>query len=168
MRGTWTVAALFAALFLFGGCREQKPGEHAVLAGKVFIFNYRIAEATYVVTLTKTKPFADGAMAVASFENPAGGAPLIVHQKIWPNSEKIVLESPALTCVRKDRPYAITISLLEPSGAELQRIDTTLTSSLDQDVLPDKPLVVGPVYTPNPELAGNPGGKTGEAKNCPP
>jgi hypothetical protein len=168
MKRLVAVFAVLAGLFVIGGCREQGADGYVALSGKVFIFNYRIAEATYVVTLTKTKPFADGAMAVASFENPAGGAPLIVHQKIWPNSEKIVLESPALTCVRKDRPYAITISLLEPSGAELQRIDTTLTSSLDQDVLPDKPLVVGPVYTPNPELAGNPGGKTGEAKNCPP
>ena len=26
-------------------------------------------------------------------------------------------------------------------------------------MLPDRPLVVGPVYTPNPELAGHPDGK---------
>ena len=168
MRTLFVAAALFAALLLAGGCREQKPGEYAAITGKVFIFNYRIAEATYVVTLAKAQPFADGSMAVASFENPAGGAPLVVRQKIWPNAAKIVLESPALTCVRKDRPYAIVVTLLDPAGTELQRIDTTLASSLDQDVLPDQPLVVGPVYTPNPELAGNPGGKTGEAKSCPP
>ena len=167
MRTMFTAAALSAALLLAGGCREQKPGEFATITGKVFIFNYRIAEATYVVTLAKAQPFADGSMAVASFENPAGGAPLVVRQKIWPQSDKIVLESPALTCVRKDRPYDIAISLLDPAGVELQRIDTTLTSTLDQDVLPDKPLVVGPAYTPNPELADSPGGKTGETKNCP-
>lgn len=167
MKIRFAVAIVIAVLLIAGGCREQKPGEYAVLSGKVFIFNYRIAEATYVVTLAKTQPIADGAIAVASFENPAGGAPLVVRQKVWPHLEKIVLESPALTCVRKDKPYAIAISLLDPNGAELQRIDTTLTSSLDQDVLPDKPLVVGPAYTPNPELAGNPGGKTGAAKSCP-
>ena len=121
-----------------------------------------------MVTLAKARPFEDGSVAVASFENPAGGAPLVVQQKIWPHAAKIVLESPALACVRKDRPYAIAITILDPAGVQLQQIDTTLTSSLDQDVLPDKPLVVGPVYTPNPDLAGNPGGKTGELKSCPP
>ena len=167
MRRAVALTVLLCTGLTAGGCREQKEGEYAELSGKVFIFNYRIAEATYVVTLAKLRPFADGSVAVASFDNPAGGAPLIVRQKIWPHSEKIVLESPALTCVRKDRPYGISISILDPGGAQLQKIDTTLTSSLDQDVLPDKPLVVGPVYTPNPDLAGNPGGKTGEEKHCP-
>jgi hypothetical protein len=168
MKIRFAAAALFLAMLFSSGCREQKPGEYAVLTGKVFIFNYRIAEASYVVTLAKAQPFADGSMVIASFENPAGGAPIVVRQKIWPQAAKIVLESPAIECVRKDKPYAIVISIVDPAGAQLQKIETTLTSSLDQDVLPDKPLVVGPVYTPNPELGGNPGSKTGEPKNCSP
>ena len=159
--------AALATMFLVGGCRDQRADDYVTLTGKVFIFNYRIAEANYVVTLGKSKPLAEGSVAVATFENPAGGEPLIVQQKIWPQAAKIVLESPPLTCVRKGRAYSITITIADGGGQELQRIETTLTSSLDQDVLPDKPLVVGPVYTPNPELARNPGGKTGETKNCP-
>lgn len=167
MTSRLATASLIAAILLTGGCREQKPGEYAVVTGKIFIFNYRIAEATYVVTLVKQQPFAEGSIAVASFENPAGGEPLVVKQQIRSFSDKIVLESPPLKCVRAHRDYEISISLVEPSGTILQRIDTTLASTLDQDVLPDKPLVVGPVYTPNPELAGNPGGKTGEKHDCP-
>ena len=51
-----------------------------------------------------------------------------------------------------------------------QTIDTTITSSLDQTILPDRPLVVGPVYTPNPDLAGHPDGKLPEGTGvaCPP
>jgi hypothetical protein len=162
-----TFWAALAAMLLVGGCREQSADEYVTLSGKVFIFNYRIAEANYVVTLGKSKPLAEGSVAVATFENPAGGEPLIVRQKIWPEAAKIVLESPPLTCVRKGRAYSITITIADAGRQEVQRIETTLTSSLDQDVLPDKPLVVGPVYTPNPELAGNPGGKTGETKACP-
>ena len=55
-------------------------------------------------------------------------------------------------------------------GAIMQTIKTMMTSSLDQKILPDRPLVIGPAYTPNPELAGRPGGKldvTNEA-GCPP
>ena len=161
------VCAVLAAMLLAGGCREQRADDYVALTGKVFIFNYRIAEATYVVTLGKSKPLAEGSVAVATFENPAGGEPLIVRQKISPKAAKIVLESPPLSCVRKGRAYGISISIADAGGQVLQHMETTLTSSLDQDVLPDKPLVVGPVYTPNPELAGNPGGKTGETKNCP-
>ena len=167
MKRKHAFAALLAALVLTTGCREQASGEYVTLTGKVFIFNYRIAEASYVVTLGTVRQLTEGSVALASFENPAGGEPFVVRQKVSPNAEKIVLESPPLACVRKGKAYQISITIMDAGGMELQRIETTLTSSLDQDVLPDKPLVVGPIYTPNPELAGNPGGKTGEKKNCP-
>jgi hypothetical protein len=107
---------------------------------------------------------------VAAFENPAGGEPIVVRQKIWPNLAKTTIESPPLQCVVKDRPYAVTIRIEAADGTVLQTIETTMTSSENQDLLPDRPLVVGPVYTPNPELAGHPDGKLpGAAKEpCPP
>lgn len=166
MKHVFAISAM-TALLLAGGCREQVSGDHVKLTGKIFVFNYRIAEAAYVVTLGKTRPIEEGAIAIASFENPAGGDPLVVRQKIWPQAEKIVLESPPLSCVRKGRPYRIAILIEDVRGTNLQSIETTLTSTLDQDVLPDKPLVTGPAYEPNPELAGNPGGKMGEPDKCP-
>ena len=49
-------------------------------------------------------------------------------------------------------PYQVTIRLLDKDGKELQRIERPYKSNLDQAILPEKPLVVGPGYTPNPDL----------------
>ncbi|TIM60441.1 MAG: hypothetical protein E5Y58_34155, partial [Mesorhizobium sp.] len=118
---------------------------------KLVVFNYRLARATFVVTLRPLQPMGEGQAAVASFQNPAGGEPLIVEQKVWPKLGKVSLESPALSCIVKDKPYAISISIKDANGAILQKIDTTLMSTQDQSVLPDRPLVIDQLYTPNPE-----------------
>jgi len=152
-------AALTAAVAL-GACRDSGgDGKLFEVSGRVGVFNYRLARATYVVTLRPLQPMGEGQVAVASFQNPAGGAPLVVEQKVWPKLDKVSLESPALTCIVKDKPYAISISTKGSDGTELQKIDTTLISSEDQSILPDRPLVVDQLYTANPDLAGHPDGK---------
>ncbi|MER8675992.1 hypothetical protein NKI32_27905 [Mesorhizobium sp. M0761] len=158
-------AALIAAVAL-GACRDTGgDGKLFEVSGKVVVFNYRLARATYVVTLRPLQPMGEGQVAVASFQNPAGGPPLVVEQKVWPKLDKVSLESPALTCIVKDKPYAISISIRGPDGTFLQKIDTTLMSSEDQSILPDRPLVVDQLYTANPDLAGHPDGKLpGEPK----
>lgn len=158
------VPRAFLVLALFGmlgvsACRESGgEGEYFRIDGKIFVFNYRVATATYLVNLVPLRPVEEGQMAVVSFEDPAGGEPLVVRQKIWPKMPKTTVESPPLRCVVKDRPYAISIRIEGPDGSVRQTIETTLASVDDQSILPDKPLVVGPLYTPNPELKGNPGG----------
>ena len=155
------VVALLAAATL-GACRDTgTDGEDGLfeISGKLFVFNYRLARATYVVTLRPLRPMQEGQVAVASFQNPAGGEPLVVEQKIWPKLGKVSLESPALFCIVKDKPYAIAISIKDAEGAVLQTIDTTLMSTQDQSVLPDRPLVIDQLYTPNPDLVGHPDGK---------
>lgn len=159
--------ALLVFLAACSGCRESGTDEYLVLTGKVFIFNYRIATATYVVTFGKARPIPDGSSVVALFENPAGGEALRVEQKVWPHLDKVSLESPPLSCVVKDRPYDFTVSLIGPDKKTLQSIHSTLTSTLDQSILPDRPLVVGPVYTPNPELVGHPDGKNSALEKTP-
>ena len=152
------------------GCRdESRPGKLFEISGKLFVFNYRVATATYLVTLKPLGPVEDGQTAVAAFEDPAGGPPIVVRQRIWPKLDRTVLESPPLRCVAKDRPYAVTIRIEGADSTVRQEIATTIISNLDQSVLPDRPLVVGPVYTPNPELAGRPGGKLDgdPAADCP-
>ncbi|WP_095200822.1 hypothetical protein [Mesorhizobium carmichaelinearum] len=160
-------AALIAAVAL-GACRDtgkDSEGKLFEISGKIFVFNYRLARATYVVTLRPLQPMGEGQVAVASFQNPAGGAPLVVEQKVWPKLDKVSLESPALTCIVKNKPYAIAISIKGADGAVLQKIDTTLMSTEDQSILPDRPLVVDQLYTANPDLAGHPDGKLpGEPK----
>jgi hypothetical protein len=147
-------AAAAIAGLLVAGCRDTgKEGEYFVLDGKLFVFNYRVATATYLVNIKPVRQVGDGQMAVVSFEDPAGGAPIIVREKIWPRMEKTTLNSPPVFCIVKDKPYAVSIRIEDASGALLQQIDTTMTSSQDQTLLPDKPLVVGPLYTPNPEAS---------------
>ena len=52
-----------------------------------------------------------------------------------------------------------------PTARFLQKIDTTLMSTEDQSILPDRPLVIDQLYTANPDLAGHPDGKLpGEPK----
>ena len=64
----------------------------------------------------------------------------------------------------------VSIVIEGEDGKALQKLETTVVSSLDQIVLPDAPLVVGPGYTPNPELAGRPGGDLppDQVEACPP
>jgi len=158
---------VLAAALLLAACRDAGPLFE--LTGRVFIFNPRVASATYVITLRPLAADRRAARIVAAFENPAGGEDLVVTQRIWPNADKVALESPPLTCVAKDRTYRVTIRVEDGAGAVLQRLDTTVTSTLDQSVMPDAPLVVGPAYDPNPALAGHPDGKIPGARRpvCP-
>jgi len=157
-RGLLAIALL--GLIGVAACRESGgEGEYFRIDGKIFVFNYRVATATYLVNLAPLQPVEEGQTAVVSFEDPAGGEPLVVRQKIWPKMPKTSIESPPLRCVVKDRPYAISVKIEGPDGAVRQTIETTLASVDDQSILPDRPLVVGPLYTPNPELAGHPDGK---------
>jgi hypothetical protein len=160
-------ALLFTALL--GACRDSGKEQLFAMSGKLFEFNYRLGIATYVVTLKPLRPVGEGQVAVVRFENPAGGDPLVVNQKIWPKLPHITLTSPPLKCVVKDKPYSVSIRIEDAGGALLQSFDTTMTSSLDQSVLPDRPLVTGPVYELNKELAGHADGKLpGEPKpDCP-
>ena len=94
---------------------------------------------------------------------------IVVRQKIWPKLTHVTLESPPLTCVIKDKPYAVSIHIEAADGQVVQKLDTTVTSSLDQSILPDRPLVVGPVYELNKDLKGHPDGVLPDApkQDCP-
>ncbi len=168
MRHVRCLSAVVALLAGLAACAEP-PKDYLELTGKVFLFNVRLADATIVVTLRKLKDATAGASLVTDFEDPAGGEPLRVTQKIWPGPN-ITIESPSLTCIVKGKPYAITIQLVDQSGTELQKIATTLASELGQEALPDRPLVVGPGYDANPALAGHANGKLPDRPQlkCPP
>lgn len=168
----WRTLALgtgLLAAMMLGACSQSEEGQYFEVSGRLFEFNYRLARATYVVTLNPLRPMEDGQVAVASFENPAGGAPFVVKQPVWPKMRHITLTSPALTCVVKDKPYGVSIRIEDPNGKLLQALQTTLISSEDQSVLPDRPLVTGPVYELNPELKDHPDGRLPGAEKpvCP-
>ena len=143
------VAVLGLAAMALAGCRDTGSGDYVTLDGKIFVFNYRLAMATYLVNLKLLRKPVDGMAAVASFENPAGGAPIEARERLWPQNPRATLNSPPVFCIVKDRPYKVEIRIVDAQGQVIQRIETTVTSNQDQSVLPDQPLVMGPHYTPN-------------------
>ncbi|KQS68060.1 hypothetical protein ASG39_06970 [Rhizobium sp. Leaf371] len=145
------VLGLLAAA-LSAGCQRETGSGPTEVSGRLFVFNYRIARAHYMITLRRTGVLPDPALAVATFEDPRGGAPLVTRTKIFPFWDTIVLESPPIHCVRKDRPYTVGIRILDGAGKVVQSIETTAISTVDQTVLTAKPLVVGPGYAINPDI----------------
>ncbi len=162
-------SALLLMPLLLVGCRDSGKDSAFELAGRLVVFNYREAKVTYLVNLVPLQPIAEGETAVMTLDNPAGGDPIVITQKLFPNHQKVTLESPPLECIVKDKPYKVSIRIEGNGGALLQSIETTMVSSQDQSMLPDKPLVVGPGYQPNPELAGHPDGRLpgGRGVSCP-
>jgi hypothetical protein len=153
---------ILAALVLMSalsGCREIQEDQFVEISGRIFVFNYRVAIASYVVTLGRLRQLPDGASLRTAFDDPAGGAPIVVRQKVWPGLDKIAIESPPLFCIVKDKPYKFIIELETADGKVLQRLESEVVSNLDQSAMPDRPLVAGPAYDPNPELKGRADGK---------
>jgi hypothetical protein len=155
-----SVFACMAFVMFLSGCRDESREGYMRIAAQLLVFNYRISEANFVVTLAKVRAVPEGAVLVGKFENPAGGEKIIVEHKVWPKAEKISLESPALYCIKKDVHYAFEVVLRGPDGTALQEFKSTIESTLDQSALPDKPLVVGPGYEPNPDLKNSKTGQT--------
>lgn len=163
------LAALVAAAALLGACRDTGKDALFEISGRLVVFNYREATLTYVVTLKPLRPVGAGQVAVTTMDDPAGGAPLVFSSRLFPGQAKATIESPPLECVVKDRPYAVSLVVRSGAGEALQKLETTITSNLDQSILPDRPLVIGPVYELNPDLAEHPDGKLpeGDGVECP-
>ena len=152
MTDLWKAVSFAALALALTACQRDDMEKPLVISGKVFIFNYRVAQATAVITPARNGAMPDESYVETRFENPAGGAPHLTRSRIFPFWKKVTVESPPMRCIAKDRPYAVLIRIVDADGRELQSIETTIFSSLDQTILPSKPLVVGPVYTKNPEV----------------
>ncbi|HSO48668.1 MAG TPA: hypothetical protein VLQ68_12150 [Rhizobiaceae bacterium] len=152
-----TAFALAAIVLTMTGCQRPPEGFFSV-SGRIFVFNYRLAYAHYLVTLQRTRAVPEGMRYVARFEDPAGGEPLAAERKIFPAQDKLVIESPHVECVKKDRPYAVKVDIVDTAGKVVQTLETTVVSDLDQSILPREPLVTGPAYQPNAN-ARDAGGK---------
>jgi hypothetical protein len=161
--------ALIVCLLVLAACKDESRQGYIALQGRIFIFNPRVATAVYSVSVAATKPIPEGSKAVFTFENPAGGSPMVKELKVRGGETKLGLESDELQCVKKGRPYAFSVTLLDSAGKELQRIDSSITSTLDQSILPEAPLSFGPTFIPNTELKRGPDGKFIRTKpqNCP-
>jgi hypothetical protein len=162
--------ALFFVVLLLTGCKDEARQSYMSLQARVFIFNPRMATAVYAVGVSVLKDIPAGSRVVFTFEDPAGGPMMRKELKVVGGETKLGLESNELSCIKAGKPYAISVQLLDAAGAELQRIDSSVTSTLDQSVLPEAPLTVGPGYDPNTDLKRAPDGTFIRTKpqSCPP
>ena len=143
---------LVVIVVLFAGC-DDAPSDapYVEFTGGGFIFNYRLATAEYgfVVRMRRQPP--TGTVLEASFEDPAGGPPLVVRAVHAWRQTGHSFQSPPVTGVRAGRDYRVELRLLVPAtggGAPsvLATYTKTLRSELDQSALPDEPLAPGPGY----------------------
>ncbi len=145
----------FAAVLALAGC--SRSGPYLDISGGGFIFNYRLAEAYAGFIAAPLRTLPDHARIEATFQNPAGGPPIVISKDVTPGRREYSFTTDALKGIKANTDYAVTVRLISADGKEIEKIDKTLHSDLDQSILGDKPLTVGPGYTPNPALA--PGGQ---------
>ena len=149
-RAAWLILLAFLTI---SACVDQS--QYLELAGGGFIFNYRNATATYGIILLPRKDPPPGAVIEANFENPAGGDPIALSRPAR-GGGRIEFETPPLAGVEKDRPYRVMVLLKSANGEELQRIEHNYSSDLDQSVLPEHPLAIGPGYQRNVDESATP------------
>jgi hypothetical protein len=138
---------IVCAALLLSAC--NRSGDYLAVAGGGFVFNYRIAEATYGIALKPMREIPADAVIEARFDNPVGGAPFVVRKAGPFNPTRITLATPPLAGVEKGKPYKAVVVLSDGDGETLQKIEKTFVSDLDQSVLPERPLAIGPGYQKN-------------------
>jgi len=139
------------ALAALAACSSEETGPYFEIAGGGFIFNYRIAEATAGVVVVPKRTLPEGGTLKATFEDPAGGAPVVMVEKIAPKKKRYDFDTPPLSGIKAKTDYVMTVQLFDADGNEVFKAEKALRSDLDQTVLPEKPLTVGPGYARNPE-----------------
>ena len=119
--------------------------------GGGFVFNYRVADAFYGFTAAVIRPLPTGSVIEASFENPAGGEPFVVRQRVGTESIRYSLRTPPLQGIEADKPYAVKIRVLDRDDRKvLWAHERSYRSEIASEVMPEQPLTVGPGYARNP------------------
>ncbi len=135
---------LVAAVVLAACDNADKP--YLAFAGGGFIFNYRQATADYGFVARVERALPAGGVIEAQFDNPAGGAPIVVRQDVRAGRRSYVFRTPPLRGVRANHDYQVVLRLLDTQKTEIASYKTSYRSSADQSVLPGSPPVVGPGY----------------------
>lgn len=159
LRATMAAAALVALLFAAGWLTRQDPDERPYLdiLGGGFVFNYRVADNFYGFTAIVRRPLESGSIIEAEFEDPAGGDPIMVRERVSPMTDRYAMRTPALHGIEANKPYRVTIRVLDRlETKEIWSATRSYSSQIGQERTPEKALTVGPGYHLNPE---NPDGK---------
>lgn len=153
----WILSAtlVFAVLVGIGWLTREDPADkpYLAIAGSGFLFNYRIAEASYGFTAMVVRPLPTGTIIEASFEDPAGGEDLLIRRRVGTGTARYGFQSPPVSGVEPHKPYRVSVTVIdreEKSAEPIWRHSFTVASQLGDDILPDKPLTIGPGYMRNP------------------
>lgn len=143
-------------LFALGWATREDPRDKPYLhiAGGGFLFNYRIAEVSYGFTAMVARPIPTGTIIEASFEDPQGGRDLIVRRRVGTDTARYGFQSPPVRGVAAHHPYRVTVTVIDrerKNPEPIWRHSFTIASQISDDVMPERPLTVGPGYTRNLE-----------------
>lgn len=145
--------ALLAVLFAAGWATRIDPNDKPVIAvlGGGFILNYRIADHYYGFTAVVQKPLESGSIIEAVFEDPAGGAPIVLRQRVSPATNRYDFRTPSLTGIEARRPYRVQVRVLDrEETGEIYATELAFGSDVGSESLPAAPLTIGPGYARNP------------------
>ncbi|MEZ5812139.1 MAG: hypothetical protein R3D45_12075 [Rhizobiaceae bacterium] len=146
--------ALVAVLLAVGWMTREDPAAKPYLKvlGRGFLFNYRVADVTYGFTAIVIRPLPVGSVIEADFEDPQGGPPVTVRQRVGTDTVRYGFQSPPVRGVEAGKPYRVTLRVFDREEKERLWTDTfTVTSQISDTVVPDEPLTIGPGYALNPD-----------------
>ncbi|SEB61965.1 hypothetical protein SAMN05216452_2470 [Nitratireductor aquibiodomus] len=146
--------ALCAVLFTIGWFTRNDPSQepYIKILGGGFMFNYREAEVFYGFTAQVVRPLASGSIIEATFDDPSGGAPLVVSERVSTMTERYALRTPPVRGVEARKPYHVSIRVYDRQKTSLLwQTEMDFTSQISDRVVPDKPLTIGPGYHLNPD-----------------
>jgi len=149
--------ALCAVLFVVGWFLREDPSAEPYLKimGGGFMFNYRNTDVYYGFTAIVSRPLASGSIIEAAFEDPAGGKPHVVSERVSTMTDRYALRSPSVRGVEAGKPYHVAIKVYDRERKRLiWETERSYTSQISDTVVPDKPLTIGPGYHRNPETIG--------------
>jgi hypothetical protein len=148
---------LLAGLFAVGWATRIDPSDKPVIAvvGGGFILNYRLADYYYGFTAVVQKPLESGSIIEATFEDPGGGAPIVVRERVSPATNRYDFRTPPLSGIEAQKPYKVTVRVLDrQETGELYAAEFAYKSDVSDAKLPKAPLTVGPGYAKNPQTGG--------------
>lgn len=139
--------SLCTVLFAVGWFTREDPAEKSYLqvSGGGFIFNYRTAEAFYGFTADVLRPVEVGSILEATFENPSGGDPYVVSDRLTARTTTYSLRTPPLQGIAAHKPYIVAIRLYDRQHDNLiWEMQRSYSSQLSDEVMPKHPLTIGP------------------------
>lgn len=148
-----SLLTVIALALTVAGCNESDTKPYLKFAGGGFIFNYRVGQAFYGFVAKPLKAIPKGAVLEARFEVPGSDRPYIQRQPAQDGMLRYSFRTPPLHGIVKNHKYRAELRILAPDGGKvLAGYTQTYYTNVDQRSLPDKPLVLGPGYTPNPDV----------------